>query len=180
MDVLFNNAGIVKFGNFESVSILDHNRIVDVNLKGMLNCTHCALGCLKRTTGARIISMASTSAIYGVPDLSVYSATKHAVRAMTEAWDIELEKYGVTVSDILVPYVNTPLLNVPEEVYSIQKMGVDIQPVTVAQAVWRAVHGRKLHWKMGASTHLLLALFWLMPFVRRPVVKMLTVPPEGR
>jgi len=180
MDVLFNNAGIVKFGNFDSVSILDHNRIVDVNLKGMLNCTHCALDYLTHTPGARIISMASTSAIYGVPDLSVYSATKHAVRAMTEAWDIELEKYGVTVSDILVPYVNTPLLNVPENVYSIQKMGVDLQPRAVAETVWKAAHGKKLHWKMGASTYLLMALFWMVPFVRRPVVKMLTVPPQRR
>jgi len=98
MDVLFNNAGIIKFGRFETVSISDHHRIVDVNLKGMLNCTHCALHYLRYTPGARIINMASTSAIYGVPDLSVYSATKHAVCAMTEAWDIELEKYGITVS----------------------------------------------------------------------------------
>lgn len=180
MHVLFNNAGIIKFGHFETVNVTDHHRIVDVNLKGILNCTYCALEYLKSTPGARIINMSSTSAIYGVPDLSVYSASKHAVCAMTEAWDLEFRKYDITVSDILAPYVNTPLLDVPEKVYSMEEMGIDLQPAAVAETVWKAAHGKKLHWKIGSRTHLLIALFWLMPFLKRYVVKTLTIPPEGR
>jgi short-subunit dehydrogenase len=122
--------------------------------------------------------MASTSAIYGVPDLSVYSATKHAVCALTEAWDIELEKDGVVVSDILAPYVKTPLLDVPEDVYSIEKMGVKLAPSNIAQTVWKAVHGKKLHWWVGGATYALFGLFWLMPFIRRFVIKSLTIKPK--
>jgi hypothetical protein len=50
----------------------------------------------------------------------------------------------------------------------------------VAEAVWKAAHRKKLHWKIGASTHLLTALFHIMPFVRRYIVKTLTLPPDGR
>ncbi|MBI4963127.1 MAG: SDR family oxidoreductase [Desulfomonile tiedjei] len=178
MHVLFNNAGVISFGRFDNVDIAKQLRTVDVNLKGVLNCTYMALRYLKATPGARIINMASTSAMYGVPDLSVYSATKHAMCALTEAWDIEFEQYDVTVSDILAPYVRTPLLDVPDTVYSIEKMGVKIEPETVAKTVWKAVHGKRLHRKMGISTYLLNALFWAAPFLRRPVVKSLTMPPD--
>ncbi len=180
MDVLFNNAGIIKFGHFGNVGLTDSLKIVDVNLKGILNCTHCSLKYLKATPGARIVNMASTSAVYGTPDISVYSATKHAVCAITEAWDIELEKYGITVCDILAPFVNTPLLEVSKVAYCIEKMGVNIEPACVAKTVWKAAHKKKLHWKMGASTFLLMGLFWALPFTRRAVVRSLTIPPEER
>lgn len=180
MHVLFNNAGIIRFGHFDTVPIADHHRVVDVNLHGVLNCTHYALQYLKKTPEARIINMTSISAVYGVPDISVYSATKHALCALTEAWDIEFEKHDVTVSDILAPFVRTPLLDVPESVYSLEKMGVNVEPATVAEAVWKAAHSKKLHWKIGIPTHLLSALFRIVPFVRRYVVKTLTLPPEAR
>ncbi|MGO9569638.1 MAG: SDR family oxidoreductase [Desulfomonilaceae bacterium] len=181
MDLLFNSAGILKFGPFENVSLEDSHKIVDVNLKGVLTCTHCALELLKTTPGARIVTMASTSAIYGVPDLLVYAATKSAICAVTEALDIELERYGIIVSDILAPYVNTPMVtNAENKAFSMERMGVKIEPSEVAGMVWKAAHGRKLHWKMGAATFLLLGIFWVMPFVRRYVVKTLTVRPEGK
>jgi NADP-dependent 3-hydroxy acid dehydrogenase YdfG len=178
MNALFNNAGILSFGLYADLDLDKKNRIVDVNLKGVMNCAHYAIPYLKTTPGARLINMASTSAIYGVPDLSVYSATKHAVCALTEAWDIELEKDGVVVSDILTPYVKTPLLDVPEDVYSIEKMGVKLAPSNIAQTVWKAVHGKKLHWWVGGATYALFGLFWLMPFIRRFVIKSLTIKPK--
>ena len=180
LDVLFNNAGILKFGHFENVRLGDAHKTVDVNLKGILNCVHCALKYLKTTPRARIINMASTSAIYGIPDMSVYSATKHAVCALTEAWEIELGKYGIAVCDILAPFVNTPLLDMSENVYCIERMGVNIEPASVAETVWKAAHKRKLHWKMGTATFALVALFWALPFTRRAVVRSLTMPPAKR
>ena len=181
MDVLFNNAGTLKFGRFENVSIYDCHQIVDVNLKGVLSYIHCSLDCLKKTPGARIITMASTSAIYGVPDLAVYSATKHAVCAVTEALDLELERYGIRISDVLAPYVNTPMvMDAENKPFSVEKMGVKLEASTVAKTVWKAAHGRRLHWKIGASTYALMALFWIVPFIRRSVVKMLTIPSDKR
>ncbi len=178
MSVLFNNAGILKCGHFSDVDLEAMGRIIDVNLKGVVNCTHYAIPYLKNTPGSRIINMASTSAVYGTPDLSAYSATKHALCAFTEAWDIELERYGIGVSDIMAPYVKTPLLEVPEEVFSMQKMGINLEASDIAQTVWKAVHGKKLHWYVGTTTYVLRAVFWLMPFMRRFLVKALTIKPK--
>jgi NAD(P)-dependent dehydrogenase (short-subunit alcohol dehydrogenase family) len=175
--VLLNNAGILKFGLFENVPLQDHLRIIEVNFKGCINCIFHCLTYLKQTSGARIINMSSASSIYGIPDLSVYSAAKHALSAMTEALNLELERHGIHVCDIRPPYVKTPLLDSPEEIYSIKTMKVLLTPAYVARRVWKAAHGRKLHWNIGA-TPALLFLFWLMPFVRRFAVKILALPPE--
>ncbi len=174
LDVLFNNAGIIRFGRFEDVPVEDSARIVDVNIKGMLNGIHACLGYLKKTPGSRIISMSSASAVYGIPELSVYSATKHAVRAVTEALDIELEKYGITVCDIMAPFVNTPLIDPGRETFSIRRMGVRLQPEDVAKTVWKAAHKNRLHWMVGAEMPLLAFFSWAAPFLKRTVVKTLT------
>ena len=179
LDALFNNAGILKFGRFEEVPIESSLHVVDVNLKGILNCTYHAIQMLKRSSSPVIVNMASTSAIYGVPELAAYSSSKHAVCSITESLDIELEAYGIKVCDILAPYVKTPLLDGGDEVYSVKKMGIGLTPDVIAKTVWKAVHGNKLHWKVGASTHLLFILFWLLPFLRRSIVKKLTICPNG-
>jgi len=176
MDVLLNNAGILVFGRFEKVPLAALHKIVDVNFKGCLNCIHHALPYLKKTPGARIINMSSASSLYGIPDLSVYSATKHALSAMTEALDIELEPDGVRVCDIQPPFVNTPLLKTTEQVYSLMKMGVKVEPRDVAAVVWKAANGSGLHWRM-ADTKLLGFATWLMPFAKRFIVKKLTMAP---
>lgn len=175
MDVLFNNAGILCFGHFENTDLDFENRMVDVNIKGLLNCTKAALPYLKATSGSRLVNMASTSSIYGVPDLSVYSATKSAVCALTEAWNLELEKYGITVTDLLAPFVKTHMLDTDQEPYLIKTMGVKLFPADIAKMVWKAAHGKKLHWWAGAATYLLFGVFWLMPFAKRKFIKKLTI-----
>jgi NAD(P)-dependent dehydrogenase (short-subunit alcohol dehydrogenase family) len=175
--VLLNNAGILKFGLFENVSLADHLRIIEVNFMGCINCMHHCLKYLKQTPGARIINMSSASSLYGIPDLSVYSATKHALSAMTEALNLELARHGIHVCDIRPPYVKTPLLDSPEEIYSIKTLKILLGPAYVAKRVWKAAHGKKLHWNIG-TTPALIFLFWLLPFARRFIVKMLTLPPE--
>jgi len=92
-----------------------------------------------------------------------------------EGLNIELERYGIHVCDIKPPYVNTPLLDSPEEIFSIKKMGVNLQPRTIAETIWKASHRNKLHWHVGA-THMLAFFFWLLPFARRFIVKKLTMP----
>jgi len=179
LDVLLNNAGILKFARLEDADLEVSHKIVDVNLKGCLSCIYYALKYLKKTPGSRIISLSSASAIYGVPELAVYSATKHAVSAVTEALAIELSDRGVKVCDIQPPYVQTPMLAGSENVYSIKKLGVRVQPQQVARTVWKAAHKDKLHWLMG-SGKLLNFLCWILPFGKGAVVKMLTMGPGGK
>lgn len=178
LNVLLNNAGILRFGLFERVGLSDHHKIVDVNINGCLTCIYHALPYLKKTPGARIINLSSISSLYGVPELSVYSATKHALSAMTEALNIELEPYGIMVCDIKPPYVRTPMLAPGKDVKSmkvIKYLGGQLRPEKIARTIWKAAHGNKLHWNIGL-TRLMLLQFWLLPFSKRLSLKLLTMP----
>ncbi len=172
IDILFNNAGILRMGLNENIDLKDQHLIVDINIKGILNGVNASLPFLKKTPGARIISMCSTSSVYGLPELAVYSATKHAVCALTEAFDIELEKYGIRVCDIMAPYVATPMVtDAKHQAHSVASTGVNLKAEQIAALVWKAAHGKKLHWKIHYLTYVLFFAFWMMPFLKRPVTK---------
>lgn len=174
LDVLFNNAGILRMGRNEDIPLMQQYLTLDINVKGVLNGIHCALPALRATPDAHILTMCSTSAIYGMPELAVYSASKHAVHALTEALDLELERDGITVSDIMAPYVNTPMVTAaPTQASSVRSTGINVQPEQVAEVVWKAAHGRTRHWKVHYLTHVLVAVFALLPPLRRPVIKAL-------
>lgn len=174
MDVLFNCAGILRMGRHHQIPLADQIRIVDVNLNGILNCVHSALGLLGRTGGSRIINMSSASAVYGTPELAVYSATKCAVRGLTEALNIEFEAIGITVCDVMAPYVYTPMIHeAPVQARSVRRLGVKLQPADVARVVWTAAHGRKVHWHVGAFLKIMVLLTWAFPFGKRTTMKLL-------
>ncbi len=169
MDLLFNCAGILHMGYFEEVDIAKHIDIVQVNLVGSLNCIHSALPLLSQTAGAQIVNMSSASAIYGTPELSTYSATKFAIKGLTEALNLSFERLGIHVCDVMVPYVQTPLLNRRRQALSIEKLGVNITPQQVAGVIWKTTLRRKVHWTLRLK-HLLF-LVWLFPFIKKTLMK---------
>lgn len=174
MDVLFNNAGVLYMGHHHTVALELKKRTVDVNFTGILNGIDACLDLLKATPGARIINMSSASALYGTPELAVYSATKAAVGALTEALNIEFEPLGIHVCDIMAPYVNTPLISSsPTTAASVTRLGVHINPRQVARVVWKAAGRKKLHWQVGIMMRLLRFSNLAFPFLQRPLVKIL-------
>jgi len=178
LNVLLNNAGILKIDLYEKVELKTHLQIVDVNLKGPLNCIYYSLPYLKKTTDARIINMSSISSLYGVPEFAVYSSTKHAVSAITEALDIELEPYGIKVCDVKPPFVKTPMIEGAENVKSLKTtkfLGGHTNAGKIAKTVWKAAHRNKLHWNVG-FTNLMAFQCWLLPFTKRFSIKLLTMP----
>lgn len=180
MDALFNCAGILFMGPHFKVAIENQQKIVEVNFVGILNCINAASDLLKQTPGAHIINMASASAVYGTPELAVYSATKSAVCGLTEALNIEFELHGIQVCDVLAPYVQTPLITDSEvKASSIEKLGIRLMPEDVARVVWQAAHGRRVHWHVSLLLKILVFLSWAFPFARRQLVKFLTFSPES-
>ncbi len=178
MDVLFNNAGVLRMGPNEFIPLEQQHLTINVNVNGLLTGVQCSLEYLKRTPRARIISMCSTSSVYGLPELAVYSASKHAVAALTEALDIELARHGIMVSDIMAPYVATPMvIKAQTQAFSVKSTGINLKPEQIARLVWKAAHGKKLHWKIHYLTYVLFATFWAMPFARRALVKKLCLSP---
>jgi short-subunit dehydrogenase len=176
MDVLFNCAGILYMGDYATISLAAQTKTVDVNVTGILNCIDASLPALRRTPGAHIVSMSSASAVYGAPGLAVYSASKFAVRGLTEAMNIELESDAINVSDIMVAYVQTPMvLEADVKAVSVGRLGVKVKPQRVALRVWDAVHANRVHWHVGLDMSALTVVTWLLPFTaaRRWLAKLL-------
>ncbi|TDT40394.1 NADP-dependent 3-hydroxy acid dehydrogenase YdfG [Halospina denitrificans] len=146
LDVLHNNAGLLRVGRFEEIHLEDHRQVVDVNLTGLINVLHTAFPYLRDTPGARVVNMSSASAIYGTPDFASYSATKHGVRAMTEALDIEWEGYDIRVCDLMPPFVKTGMVASNEAGSGMfNAMGVHLTAEDVAREVWKLTRSSELH-----------------------------------
>lgn len=157
MHVLFNNAGVGRHGWFEEVSGEDNDWIVDINLKGVINGIEACLETLKATPGARIVNTASTAGLVGAPQLAVYSATKFAVRGLTEALDVEFRDIGVRVVSLMPWFIDTPILEMGKSADSNVKMadqirenGANVYPVSMAaEMAWEAAHGDEVHYLVG-------------------------------
>ena len=172
-DALFNCAGILRMGMFDEIPFEAQLKEVDINLKGVLNCIHCFKPLLR--SGSSIVNISSLSAIYGTPELAVYSATKSAVKSITESLNIEFGKESIYVSDIIVGYVRTPMILKAETLASsVQKLGVSVKPSAVAATVFKAVSaGRRVHHYVGMKTKLLVVLARLFPFTLKWMAKIL-------
>ena len=178
LDVLLNNAGVANFGYLEEQSDEEVERQLDVNIKGVVYGARAALPYLKKTPGSQLVNMSSCASIYGAPKLSVYAATKFAVRGLSEALDIEFARFGVGVKCIMPFFIDTPILDAGSAGSNV-KMGDTLRgggaPVyTVAECadvVWRAVHGSALKHIVGARGKQLAWLARLAPgLIRRQLL----------
>lgn len=147
MDVLFNCAGLLRMGPFESVTPKDAHAQIAVNVNGVVNGVYASLALLEKTERSVIVNMSSASAIYGTPDHSVYSATKFAVRGLTEALDVEFRKKGVRVCDVMPGYVSTPMVHDQKHKSPmLETFGIKHDADEIAALVWDAVNGDRVHW----------------------------------
>jgi NAD(P)-dependent dehydrogenase (short-subunit alcohol dehydrogenase family) len=147
LDILFSNAGIDAKGTFADMVWERIVNVVNVNLLGSLAVIQTAIPLLRATENSLCLSTASASAIFGTANLAVYSATKHAVRGLTEALSVELAGDGIRVADILPGIVNTGMLP-PQVKAQLPTEGLwrALPAETIAETVWDAYHGEKLHW----------------------------------
>ena len=147
MDLLYNNAGIGRGGPFAEQPFEDVIAVVQVNLMGVLIGIHEAIGLLKATPNSLCFTTSSSSATFGMANIAVYSATKHAVKGLSEALSVEFKAYGVRVADVLPGVIDTPILP-PGVAEAAPKEGMfrAIPPVEVARTVWEAYHADRLHW----------------------------------
>jgi NAD(P)-dependent dehydrogenase (short-subunit alcohol dehydrogenase family) len=175
LDVLFNNAGIGTGGPLVLTDFAEIDRVIGVNLVGVLNGAKIGHAYLKRTPGSCLLNTASASAIYGSSGLAPYSATKFGVRAITEALDGEWAADGIKVRDLVPSFIDTPLLNagtagtnrsIRETVTGagLELTGVD----KVAEAAWAAVHGDTVHTYVGKTARrMAFAARWMPGALRK-------------
>jgi NAD(P)-dependent dehydrogenase (short-subunit alcohol dehydrogenase family) len=190
LDMMWNNAGVGESGWFEDVPYEAAMRVVDINFKAVLTGAYGALPYLKKAHSSLMFSTSSSSATYGMPQIAVYSATKHAVKGLTEALSVEWRRHGVRVADVLPGLIDTAILtqtpnhsqggatSSSSEITAVApKKGMfRLMPAaSVAEAAWQAYHHpKRLHWYVPNSIRWIDRLKAISPeLVRGRIVKAL-------
>ncbi|MCC2639062.1 MAG: family NAD(P)-dependent oxidoreductase [Moraxellaceae bacterium] len=110
LDILVNNAGVGLGGDFLSTPIADWQWVIGINLMGVVHgCKLFAPAMVTRKSG-HIVNVASAAGYYAAPDMTAYSASKHAVMGLTEALRAELAVYDIGVSAICPGIINTNIV----------------------------------------------------------------------
>lgn len=110
IDYLFNNAGIGIGGEIESFSLADWTDVIDVNLRGVVHGIQAVYPLMIRQRSGHIVNTASVAGLVTTVGQAGYTATKHAVVALSKAMRLEAEHHGVQVSVLCPGVVRTPIL----------------------------------------------------------------------
>lgn len=111
LDILVNNAGVASTGEFLSTPIEDWHWLIGINLMGVVHgCKAFGQRMIEQKSG-HIVNIASAAGFYAAPEMSAYSASKHAVMGLTESLRIELAEHHVGVSAICPGVINTNIVN---------------------------------------------------------------------
>lgn len=142
IDILINNAGLavgispIDEGNFE-----DWDRMIDTNIKGLLNVSKTVIPWLKENSAGHIVNIGSIAGKEVYPNGNIYCASKHAVDAISQAMRIDLLKHGVRVTNIAPGLVETEFsmvrfygdLEKANQVY----VGYEpLHPEDIAETIW--------------------------------------------
>jgi NAD(P)-dependent dehydrogenase (short-subunit alcohol dehydrogenase family) len=113
VDILVNNAGVSNVASFLDITDHDWDRLMNVNLRGVLVVTQRVLGSMLDRRSGRVINISSMAGKEGLPNLAHYCATKFGVIGLTQALAKEAAPYSVTVNAVCPGVVRTPLWDDP-------------------------------------------------------------------
>ena len=143
VDVMLNNAGLMPHSPLERLKVDDWDRMIDVNIKGVLYGIAAALPHMVAQRSGHIISVSSVAGHKVRPGSIVYSATKHAVRVISEGLRQEVKPYGLRTTVISPGAVDTELpdsITEPDIAENTRKFyDIAISPASFARAVAYAI-----------------------------------------
>ena len=168
LDVLINNAGVLSSGEFADIPLARQDLMVDVNVHGTINGCYAAYPHLIKADGAQVLNLCSASAIYGQAELATYSATKFAVRGLTEALDLEWAAKGIRVRALWPLFVKTAMTE-GMDIGTTRSLGIRLTADDVAESVLETLtevptrfpHG--VHRGVGKQARTMLAASNLAP-----------------
>lgn len=152
LDIMVNVAGIALFSQIEDMSHGDWEKVIKVNLWGVIHGLECFVPeMIHSGRGGHIVTISSTAGLIGLPWHTVYAATKHALVGMSECLRYDLRKHKIDVSVVCPGAVNTGLvksveIHADKEVtdktrsYFLKRA---ITPEKVAALIIRTIHKRK-------------------------------------
>ena len=116
IDILINNAGISSKTKIEDYSEEEYDKITNLNIKSVFNCSKEIIPYLKETKGV-ILNTSSMVSIYGQPSGVMYPTTKFAVNGITKSLARELAPYGIRVNAVAPGIINTDMVaKLPKEI----------------------------------------------------------------
>ncbi|MGN6635526.1 MAG: SDR family NAD(P)-dependent oxidoreductase [Oryzihumus sp.] len=110
IDVFYNNAGIATGGLVEELSPEHWDHTIDVNLRGVVHGIEAVYPLMRAQRSGHIVNTASLAGLLPAPVMAPYTATKHAVVALSQALRMEARAHGVKVTAVCPGFVDTPLL----------------------------------------------------------------------
>ncbi len=111
IDVMINNAGLMPLAPLEYLKVDEWDRMIDVNIKGVLYGIAAALPYMKKQRAGHFINVSSVAGHKVTPGAAVYAATKHAVRTLSEGLRQEVKAYNIRTTVISPGAVATELPN---------------------------------------------------------------------
>jgi len=117
IDILINNAGIVRDATLIKLTAEQFDSVIDVNLKGVFNCTKAVAPHMIERGYGRIVQASSVVALYGNFGQTNYVASKAGIIGMTKVWARELGRKGITVNAVAPGFIATDMVDtIPENI----------------------------------------------------------------
>lgn len=136
LDVLINNAGILRVGALEQFSFEDYQAVIGVNQTGCWLGMKTVLAPMKQAGGGAIVNISSTGGLSGIGGFSAYVGSKFAVRGMTKCAALEYGRYGIRVNSVHPGGMATAMDPTEDDsAYAGQPIPRPGQPAEVAQLV---------------------------------------------
>ena len=127
IDTLVNNAGIVQDAQFKKMTDEQFERVIDVNLKGVYNCTKAVVDIMLEQNSGCILNASSIVGIYGNFGQTNYAATKFGVIGMVKTWARELGKKGIRANAICPGFIHTPIIaSMPAKIIKLMEARVPL------------------------------------------------------
>ena len=122
IDTLVNNAGIVQDAQLKKMTEEQFDDVIDVNLKGVYNCTKAVVDIMLEQHSGCILNASSIVGLYGNFGQTNYAASKFAVIGMMKTWARELGKKGIRSNAICPGFIETPILkSMPHKVIAMME-----------------------------------------------------------